>query len=211
MPKTPTRANVAFDTLPAGLIATMLSNRTPPAMSQVLIRAVDAECRRVDVLITDWAQWDDAYEFMRTRSRTFVNSNLSPNILGDLDLAAMIFVDLDGNMVDCTNDGIGGPGGEAVELEQGRRHVQIVGRRERVLAAARLTAVAVLLLLLRERAAGRRAHRVGHQAGQVVLPGLDEALSLERGAAVGDEVPGVGVEAPRPPAAARADDRRQRR
>ena len=34
-----------------------------------VIRAIDAECRRVDVLIGDWAQWDDAYEFMRTRSR----------------------------------------------------------------------------------------------------------------------------------------------
>ena len=65
-----------------------------------VIRIIDAECRRVDVLISDWAQWDDAYEFMRTRSRTFVTSNLSPNILGDLDLAAIVFIDTDGKVVE---------------------------------------------------------------------------------------------------------------
>ncbi len=77
-----------------------------------VIRAIDAECRRVDVLLSDWAQWDDSYEFMRTRSRTFVNSNLSPNILADLDLAAMVFIDLDGNIVEARvahPDGSPGP------------------------------------------------------------------------------------------------------
>ena len=73
-----------------------------------VIRGVDAECRRLEVLISDWAQWDDSYEFMRTRSRAFVVSNLSSNILDDLDLAAMVFIDLDGNVVEVAHHAAGG-------------------------------------------------------------------------------------------------------
>ena len=84
-----------------------------------VVRAVDSECRRLDVLISDWAQWDDSYDFMRTRSRAFIVSNLSPNILDDLDLAAMVFIDPDGNVVEARLTQPKGKAGPIPELGPG--------------------------------------------------------------------------------------------
>ncbi|MFA7249849.1 MAG: CHASE4 domain-containing protein [Dehalococcoidia bacterium] len=49
-----------------------------------------AEERSLDLLLTDWASWDDMYGFVETRSPAFVTSNLPANILSQLNLNALV-------------------------------------------------------------------------------------------------------------------------
>ena len=82
-------------------------------------QAIDSECERLGVLISDWAQWDDSYNFVETRSPAFVASNLSPNILDDLDLAAMVFLDTGGRVVEARSRAPGSTSGTIQELVPG--------------------------------------------------------------------------------------------
>lgn len=46
----------------------------------------------------DWAQWDDAYAFMRVRSSRFIDSNLSDPALKNMGVDAILFVRRDGKL-----------------------------------------------------------------------------------------------------------------
>lgn len=65
-----------------------------------VVHAVDAERDRMNVLIGDWASWDDAYSYMQTRSPAFITSNLPDDILDTMDLAALVFFDTSGRVVE---------------------------------------------------------------------------------------------------------------
>ena len=65
-----------------------------------VVHAVDAERDRMNVLIGDWASWDDAYGYMQTRSPAFITSNLPDDILDTMDLAALVFFDTNGRVVE---------------------------------------------------------------------------------------------------------------
>ncbi|MCX7032095.1 MAG: ATP-binding protein [Spirochaetes bacterium] len=47
----------------------------------------------------DWSAWDDAYEFAATRSPGFVARNLADEMLSDINVSAILFVDAHGRLV----------------------------------------------------------------------------------------------------------------
>lgn len=59
------------------------------------------ESRQADLLskIKDWSIWDDTYEFIVDHNPEYIRSNLSPNVLPDLQLSAMVFVNSSGHIV----------------------------------------------------------------------------------------------------------------
>ncbi len=64
-----------------------------------VVHVVDGERDRMNVLIGDWASWDDAYGYMQTQSPAFIASNLPDDILDTMDLAALVFYDTSGRVV----------------------------------------------------------------------------------------------------------------
>jgi sensor domain CHASE-containing protein len=65
-----------------------------------------SEERALDILLTDWAQWDDMYSFVETRSPAFIASNLPPGILGQLNVNAVVVRNLRGeNVIGIARDG----------------------------------------------------------------------------------------------------------
>jgi signal transduction histidine kinase len=57
-------------------------------------RAVDALAARVDLLefkVTDWAAWDDTYNFVENKNGAYIKSNLGNNSLQNLGLNFMLF------------------------------------------------------------------------------------------------------------------------
>jgi two-component sensor histidine kinase/sensor domain CHASE-containing protein len=53
----------------------------------------------------DWSAWDDAYEFVATGSASFVERNLADEMLADIDVNTVLFVDVRGRVVyDKTTD-----------------------------------------------------------------------------------------------------------
>jgi two-component system, cell cycle sensor histidine kinase and response regulator CckA len=73
--------------------------------------ALESEAATLEALVRDWAPWDDAYQFMVTSSPAFVESNLPDVGLANLQLNAVLFLDLDGNPVYATG----------FDLEKGQR------------------------------------------------------------------------------------------
>lgn len=61
--------------------------------------AVLMEVDALDVLLIDWATWDDTYAFMDDRSPEYVASNLQDDITDALQLSAFIFVAPSGEVV----------------------------------------------------------------------------------------------------------------
>jgi len=57
--------------------------------------------READLLskIKDWSIWDDTYEFVVDRNPDYIKSNLPPNVLSDLQLSVMVFVNSSGHIV----------------------------------------------------------------------------------------------------------------
>jgi len=46
----------------------------------------------------DWSAWDDAYEFMATGSGSFISRNLADEMLADIDVSAILFIDAAGRL-----------------------------------------------------------------------------------------------------------------
>lgn len=49
--------------------------------------------------VRDWAQWDDTYAFVKTRDPAYVESNLTPAILADLEMDLMVILNTEGEVV----------------------------------------------------------------------------------------------------------------
>ncbi len=67
-----------------------------------LKRAHDAfvsELNTMDVILVDWAQWDDTYEFVQKPYDDYIKSNLVDETFEGLRLNFMLFFDRDGNLV----------------------------------------------------------------------------------------------------------------
>lgn len=72
------------------------------------VSVLHSEERALDVLLTDWASWDDMYSFVETHSPAFVSSNLPPEILGQLNLNVLVIRDAAGrNVIGIGRDGEG--------------------------------------------------------------------------------------------------------
>jgi PAS domain S-box-containing protein len=48
---------------------------------------------------SDWAYWDDTYQFVLNHNATYVDSNLAPSSLATIDVSTMVFLDTSGKVV----------------------------------------------------------------------------------------------------------------
>ncbi len=62
-------------------------------------RVVSMKHGELDRISLDWAKWDDAYDFMDSRSPAFIKSNLSSETASDLGISWMLFDDEHGKRV----------------------------------------------------------------------------------------------------------------
>jgi PAS domain S-box-containing protein len=62
-------------------------------------QVLKAELDNLDVLVSDWAEWDDAYEFVADANPEFVRSNLNVETFRALRAAFLAFVASDGRVV----------------------------------------------------------------------------------------------------------------
>jgi CheY-like chemotaxis protein len=59
-------------------------------------RGLEAELDNLNVLVSDWGEWDDAYAFIVDANPQFVRSNLSVETFGLLRASIFVFVDTSG-------------------------------------------------------------------------------------------------------------------
>lgn len=78
-----------------------------------LREAVAEAHAQLDLKASDWAGWDDTYEFMVSRSPAYIESNLNSESLEMLGLCGAAYLDLDGRVV--LARGFGGPGEPMVD------------------------------------------------------------------------------------------------
>ena len=62
-------------------------------------RGLEAELDNLNVLVSDWGEWDDAYAFIVDANPQFVRSNLSVETFGLLRASIFVFVDTSGHVV----------------------------------------------------------------------------------------------------------------
>jgi PAS domain S-box-containing protein len=60
---------------------------------------IQEEVVRLETIITDWAYWDDTYQFVIEPSEAYIQSNLVLDTFLELNLNYIAFYDLDGNLV----------------------------------------------------------------------------------------------------------------
>ena len=61
--------------------------------------AIDDRLAALDVSTGDWAPWDDAYRFVLDSNEDYIQTNLGPGTLANLELNLMIFLDAQGGVV----------------------------------------------------------------------------------------------------------------
>ncbi len=62
-------------------------------------QAIASEILSIDRTARDWAWWDDTYNFIKTSSPKYIDSNLDNGTLYSLDLNVMLFVNRSGNII----------------------------------------------------------------------------------------------------------------
>lgn len=50
-------------------------------------------------VILDWGEWDDTYKFISNRNQEYINSNLQPDMISNLNLKSIIYLDNNKNIV----------------------------------------------------------------------------------------------------------------
>ncbi len=64
-----------------------------------VVRSQEAVAERISniaVKLVDWAKWDDTYAFISDRNQAYIKSNITPDVLADIKLDMMIFLDVNG-------------------------------------------------------------------------------------------------------------------
>ncbi|MBF0605004.1 MAG: HAMP domain-containing protein [Nitrospirae bacterium] len=64
-----------------------------------VMESIQRERKHISLLSSDWAAWEDAYEFVQHPAPEFITSNLNPESLAGIRINAMYFYDLQGNLV----------------------------------------------------------------------------------------------------------------
>jgi sensor domain CHASE-containing protein len=71
-------------------------------MGKNIIRAqnaLDMEKQGIDSMLSDWAFWDDAYDFMENKNEGYIKKNLNDVTFSTQQLNFVMYLDLDGNIV----------------------------------------------------------------------------------------------------------------
>lgn len=58
-----------------------------------LVKIIHFDLTSIDQKLSDWAKWDDSYNFMQSKSEKFIESNLGQQTFISLNLDAMVFLD----------------------------------------------------------------------------------------------------------------------
>ena len=61
--------------------------------------ALDLSLDTLALAAADWGNWEDAYRYVQTPNREFVRANVTPSALKQLQVNALIIVDLKGDIV----------------------------------------------------------------------------------------------------------------
>ncbi|MFA4874371.1 MAG: CHASE4 domain-containing protein [bacterium] len=61
--------------------------------------AVNAVTSQLQKSVSDWANWDDSYEFMKDHNQKFIRVNMTENAFSALGVNLIIFLDTDGKVV----------------------------------------------------------------------------------------------------------------
>jgi len=64
-----------------------------------VVEALRGEIHHLNTFCSDWAEWDDTYEFMISRSNRYIGSNLVPSTFTDNNINIIYFVDTHGRLV----------------------------------------------------------------------------------------------------------------
>ncbi len=63
-------------------------------------QAVEEIVEQVATKLSDWSNWDDTYAFVEDHNEAYIKSNLAAQSLSNLGLRFMLFLDLDGKLVE---------------------------------------------------------------------------------------------------------------
>src|SRR6185436_19609582 len=61
--------------------------------------ALDGELDNLSSITSDWAYWDDTYQFVQNHNQTYLDSKLTDDTLENLDLDFMLFADHQGQTI----------------------------------------------------------------------------------------------------------------
>jgi len=76
-----------------------LENQAVQRDIQRFIYAYQSELNYLDVISSDWAAWDDTYQFIQDGNQEYINSNLVTGTYESLNLDFIIFLDRNGTIV----------------------------------------------------------------------------------------------------------------
>lgn len=63
-------------------------------------RALKGRLEKIKGKVTDWAQWDDTYQFIEDHNAEYLEQNLGFDTLGPMNMKYVLFYDLKNNLVD---------------------------------------------------------------------------------------------------------------
>ncbi len=64
-----------------------------------LLAVLDGQFAVLDSTVSDWAEWDDTYNFILNRDQAYIDSNLPDSEFTSLNVELMLFIDSSGNVV----------------------------------------------------------------------------------------------------------------
>ncbi len=77
-----------------------LEQRDAQANVERITNRIEAEKQAIRDKLGDWAAWDDAWNYLKSRDKSFEVSNLQPEtLLDNIRMDLLFFIDLDGRMV----------------------------------------------------------------------------------------------------------------
>jgi sensor domain CHASE-containing protein len=85
-------------------------------------RAVDAlnnSVYQLNVKVSDWASWDETYNFAKDHNKAYIASNLGSEALGNLEIDYMLFFDEKDQLIEMKHVDIDSPDLPSLPLEQG--------------------------------------------------------------------------------------------
>ncbi len=64
-----------------------------------VIRSLQSSFEQLSILNSDWAAWDDTYQFIQDRDQEYIDSNIVPSTFESLNINFIIFLDVGGKIV----------------------------------------------------------------------------------------------------------------
>ena len=83
--------------------------------------ALDVSLDALEVTAADWGNWDDVYRYVQAPNEDFVRINITSVALKQLQVSALMIVDLEGNVVLSSGVALGGRSGPAIDFANLKR------------------------------------------------------------------------------------------